>query len=284
MSFFLAFSAESQERMRFEERDLIIENGNAMRSGGHIVLILHGRGERPDNMLRMEMLSEATRRHATLVYPSSSDHRTPRIWRDGRHPFREGNEDTLYLQRLITHLSRNGENKIFIIGASSGAMMAYRMICEVPEMLEGVIAMIGNMPEPLKDTCNARRNAVRFMAINGDRDEVVSIHGGLVCSVGLPGCSGGRVLSFYDSLEIMSGINRCRGGMGRPIRYVNSTRNGEAMISVAQGAGCEEQTVGIIVHGMTHEWPIVFFENAGWNAKSVILDYLFMGLLPKRQE
>jgi polyhydroxybutyrate depolymerase len=237
--------SNAQDR-RFENRPIIVENEQALNRGGALFIVLHGGGGQAERMTRVGFGRYAQSRNYAVVYPQAES----RQWRDGR--LGDGREDVEYLRRLIAHFVRGRDNDVYVIGASNGGMMAYRMACEASDVIRGAVSVIGNMPQTLVSTCAPRR-PIRFLAINGDADRLVPIGGGEVCAEGIPGCRGGRVASMRTSLETIGRGNQCSYlDRGHPMTFRHV---GDLKASMMIATGCSKPVAGIVIHGGGHVWP-----------------------------
>ncbi len=68
-------------------------------------------------------------------------------------------------------------NKVFLMGFSQGAVMSYLMAFNAPELLHGVIALSGQLPEtsqPLETAKNTLRK-LPFLVMHGIHDDILPI-------------------------------------------------------------------------------------------------------------
>ena len=68
-------------------------------------------------------------------------------------------------------------NKVFLMGFSQGAVMSYLMAFNAPELLHGVIALSGQLPEtslPL-ETAKAAMRKLPFLVMHGIHDDVLPV-------------------------------------------------------------------------------------------------------------
>ncbi|QFT64316.1 PHB depolymerase family esterase [Roseivivax sp. THAF30] len=86
-------------------------------------------------------------------------------------------DDVGYISQAINSLVSQGiaqRGRIYLIGHSNGAMMAYRYACSRPGDVQGVVAMSGPL---LLGSC-ANAAGVRVAHIHGRRDSLVPVAGG----------------------------------------------------------------------------------------------------------
>jgi polyhydroxybutyrate depolymerase len=101
-------------------------------------------------------------------------------------------EDVTFIGRLLDRLESEftiDKARIFITGASKGAMMAYRVACELSDRIAGIASVSGRMD--LEDCRPAR--PVSILEMHGTDDALVPYEGGASAIkrwVMLDGCTG----------------------------------------------------------------------------------------------
>ena len=80
-------------------------------------------------------------------------------------------DDVGFLTRVITDLRRRGAGRVSVVGFSNGGMMAYRLACERPGLVDTVGVMSGTLEIP---RCDGRITALH---LHGDRDTAVPLEG-----------------------------------------------------------------------------------------------------------
>ena len=175
-----------------------------------VVIVLHGALMDGASMRRTFGLDKlAGEGEFVAVYPDG----IARRWNDGRpQPWRrrlERVDDVGFLTRLARHLVDEGiadERRIYLVGASNGGMMAYRVACEKPQAFAAYAAIIANMPANLVQKCRPRRG-VPMLIMNSTKDPLIPWEGG---QLGLGGRHG-RVVSTEESLAFWQRNNGCEG-------------------------------------------------------------------------
>ncbi|MDH7568274.1 MAG: PHB depolymerase family esterase [Armatimonadota bacterium] len=149
------------------------------------LLVLHGGGgaSAAEMARRTGMNRIADREGFVVVYPAGVNG----VWNDGRGAsFRRarGNadvDDVGFIRRLIATLTERGEAdpaRVYVMGASNGGMMAYRLGIELGDQLAAIAAVIANLPVNL-----AHRKPVRplpVLIMNGTDDPMMPWNGGPV--------------------------------------------------------------------------------------------------------
>ncbi|MDQ4098789.1 MAG: hypothetical protein M3144_13100 [Actinomycetota bacterium] len=88
-----------------------------------------------------------------------------------------GPDDVAFLERLIDDVQSEhnvDRTRVFAVGVSAGAMMAYRLACERPDRIAGVGSVAGAM---IVEECQAAKPA-SVIEIHGTADQVVPYEGG----------------------------------------------------------------------------------------------------------
>ena len=80
-------------------------------------------------------------------------------------------DDVGFLSQVVADLRRRGAGRIAVAGFSNGAMMAYRLGCTRPRLVDSVAAMSGTLELP---RC---AGPIRALALHGRRDQTVPFTG-----------------------------------------------------------------------------------------------------------
>lgn len=86
-------------------------------------------------------------------------------------------DDVGFISSLIDRISRKFPvDGVFVIGFSNGGMMAYRLVCEIPERLRGVTVVSGTL---VYGECDFERaKNVAILHIHGLKDHFIPFRGG----------------------------------------------------------------------------------------------------------
>ncbi len=168
----------------------------------------------------------------------------------GRHP---GADDIAFMRALIAHLEKTDSvdpDRIYVTGHSRGGMMAYRLGCELSDVVAAIAPVSGNMA-----TADGSANVpcslttpISVLAIHGTADRTIPMAGGRVDIVFSPMAD---VIARWRSLD---------GCAGSPKVNVAGTITTTAW-SCAGGSAVETR----ILEGGCHCWP--------WDAARVIADF-----------
>jgi polyhydroxybutyrate depolymerase len=175
-----------------------------------LVIVLHGGGGSGQKMQKLSGLNPKADKYGFIVvYPDGID----RNWNDGRkidnyRAHRDNIDDVGFISAMIDALARNyaiEPQRIYVTGASNGAMMSMRLACELSGKIRAVAPVIGSMPEDLMSDCSPARS-IPILMINGTEDPLVPWEGGFV-HFGRRKL--GRILSVPDTVEFWRSQNGC---------------------------------------------------------------------------
>ncbi len=175
-----------------------------------LVFALHGgggTGKRMDKLTGFDALAD---RHGFIViYPDAVD----KNWNDGRdltnyRSQRENIDDVGFISALIDTISDQytvDRTRVYTTGASNGAMMSFRLACELTDKITAIAPVIGSLGENISKTCAPSR-PIAVIIIGGTGDPLVPWSGG---HVHLFRRKLGKVLSFADTTGFWVAHNGC---------------------------------------------------------------------------
>lgn len=168
-----------------------------------LVLVLGGVGNSAENMASAtEFDRAASLGNFVVAYPEGVD----LSWNAGfccASGTTSGVDDVEFVSRLIDELVVDygiDPARVFATGVSAGAMMAYRLGCELPGRIAGVGSVAGTM---ILDQCQPEE-AVPVIEIHGTADPLVPYEGGPVRPEGVatqPAPSSREVVERWASLN-----------------------------------------------------------------------------------
>jgi polyhydroxybutyrate depolymerase len=223
------------------------------------VIVLHGALVTAENTSSWYGFAEAARRHRfAAVFPRG----IALQWNDGRDAWMSGVDDVAFLKRLVRELSSRAvadSERLYIVGVSSGGMMALRMLCEASELFAGAATVVASMPAAAGGRCRPRR-PVPVIMFNGTDDPVIPYEGG---GVGFGGWQG-RVWSAEATAAFLARANGCDAATrerlgGNPSRgairitrlaWLRCSAQGRVTLYRIEGGGHQ-------VFGHTNYFPLV---------------------------
>lgn len=183
-----------------------------------ILITLHGKG---GNGKSMEILTRrgfeklAEKEGFLVIYPDGielnwNDGRTDEESKDRAHT--ENIDDVGFISDLIDFMIGNynaDPRRVFITGISNGAIMAYRLACELSDKITAIAPVDGNIPVMIYPGCNPSF-PVSVLTINNVNDPLVPFEGGDIHS-SLLKVKLGKVLSVEKSVEFWVTRDKCSG-------------------------------------------------------------------------
>jgi len=208
-----------------------------------LVVALHGGLGTPEQFAaasRFEALADAE--HFIVVFPAGVE----RTWNGGaccRPASALRVDDTGFLAALIEQLQAAlpvDSGRVLVTGHSNGAIMAFRLACERPDVVDAVVPVAGSLEI---DRCQPSR-AVPLLDIHGDADRNHPLEGG----------QGDRSIANVDFRSTAGTMATWSAAMGcaqpPPTRV-------EGALTTTAWQGCRDgvRTELLVIAGADHPWP-----------------------------
>jgi polyhydroxybutyrate depolymerase len=181
-----------------------------------LVIVLHGRGGNGESMVlvtRKGFNKLADKDGFFVVYPDGVELN----WNDGRmdeeandRAHRENIDDVGFISELIDSMIEDyniDPKRVYVTGISNGAIMSYRLACELSHKIAAIAPVDGNIPHLLLRECSPSM-PVSVLAINNVNDPLVPFEGGEINSI-FHRLKLGKVLSVNESIEFWVKRNQC---------------------------------------------------------------------------
>jgi polyhydroxybutyrate depolymerase len=181
-----------------------------------LVIALHGRGGNGESMIlvtRKGFDKLADKDGFFVVYPDGIELN----WNDGRmdeeandRAHRENIDDVGFISALIDYMIEDyniDPKRVYVTGISNGAIMSYRLACELSNKIAAIAPVDGNIPHLLFPECSPSM-PVSVLAINNVNDPLVPFEGGEINSI-FHRIKLGKVLSVNESIEFWVKRNQC---------------------------------------------------------------------------
>lgn len=218
---FPVFSASGQ-KSSFEFKGLrrtfilYLPASHENQAGLPLVIALHGRGGKGRSMIiltRKEFNKLADKDGFIVVYPDGIE----KNWNDGRmdeeandRAHRENIDDVGFISALIDFMIKDYKidpGRVYVTGISNGAIMSYRLACEISGKIAAIAPVDGNIPRMVYKECSPAF-PVSVLAVNNVNDPLVPYEGGEIYGhfhrVKL-----GEVLSVAESVRFWVNRNGC---------------------------------------------------------------------------
>ena len=208
-----------------------------------LVVAMHGGLGTPEQFAENSRFDQAAEAHGFLVvYPEG----VGRTWNGGAccgQAARQNIDDVAFISALIDHLREGFDidpNRVFATGHSNGAIMSFRLACELSDKIAGIGAVAGSLEV---STCSAPR-PVAVLAIHGDADQNHPLVGGM----GPNSVAGVPFASLASSMEALRKANGCSAA-------TDTSREGAVTTSIWRGCRPGGETEQRIIAGASHAWP-----------------------------
>jgi polyhydroxybutyrate depolymerase len=224
-----------------------------------VVIVLHGGGGSSSGAARQSGMSvKADKENFLAVYPDGSGVARSRLltWNSGNccgYAMKSGVDDIAFIRAMLDRLQRDyavDAKRVYVTGISNGAMMAYRVACEMSDRIAAIAPVAGaqNIDCP-------RAGPLSVMIIHGAKDQNVLLDGGEPTKrFGPPRTD--RSVAYAASF--WAAQNRCAD---RPQQQLTATLRTDVYTGCKGGTGI---SVYIVENG-GHSWP-------GGERMSAILD------------
>lgn len=214
-----------------------------------LMVVLHGgTGNAQHSSLTMGMNQIAIENGFFVAYPDGTGTalgENRRVWNAGRCcavAARKNINDVKFIAAMIAELVRNypiDRRRIYVTGESNGAMLTYRLMCELPHVFAAAIAVSGTL---MTDTCQQGQDTA-FFDIHGSADSSVPYTGGRG-----QGLSAAVFRSVPDSLALIAKLRKC----AKPVRKVFANGDIDETYVCAEGAPMRS----LLIQGGGHAWPL----------------------------
>lgn len=216
-------------------------------AGAYVPLVigLHGgfgSGEQFENTTGMDAEAETGRFIA--VYPDGTG--SIRTWNGGNccgYAARTDVDDVGFISVLIDTVAHDypvDRGRVYAVGHSNGAILAFRLACELSPKIAAIAAVAGSLERP---GCSPSR-PVSVLLIHGDADQNHPIDGG----IGPDSVSGVPFNSVADTMDTVSRAMGCSSAADVSV---------DGAITTTQWQGCPGGTAVElqVIAGGSHAWP-----------------------------
>lgn len=237
-----------------------------------LVIALHGRGGNGESMIlitRKGFNKLSDRDGFIVVYPDGIQMN----WNDGRmdekandRAHRENIDDVGFISALIDSMINDyntDPKRVYVTGISNGAIMSYRLACELSHKITAIAPVDGNMPELLISVCSPSRY-MSVLAINNTYDPLVPYNGGEIYG-SIRKVNLGKVLSVNESIQFWVNRDRCSMTPVMTVEPDRDPKDGTKVTKKQYFNGMEGTEVILYsVEGGGHTWPGGFQYMPEW--------------------
>lgn len=214
-----------------------------------LVIALHGGGGSGEQCETDYNLTEkANAENFAIVYPDgvqSDGILRARTWNAGTccdYAVEKNIDDVLFISVMIDEILKNHKinpKKVFATGMSNGAILSYRLACEIPNKITAIAAVSG--PMSLKSECKSTK-PIPILHLHSVLDQRVPVNGGT-------GIAGNTFPAVITGLNTWSKLNECKT-LAKVIKD-------DAKYKLTQWLDCKNNA--IITYYLTkdggHSWP-----------------------------
>lgn len=213
-----------------------------------LVIVMHGAGGNGSGIESISGFNDLAESEGFIaVYPDGISG----VWNDGRTGSVQLREidDVAFIEQMIDFLSGKlniDARRIYATGYSMGAMMSYRLACEVPERIAAVAGVASTMPEYVAPMC-VNRMPVPVMIVQGTDDTVVPWTGYMA--------GRGGYMSAADSLRYWGWHNNCQTYSG--ISPQEAVEDDGTLVLTQRYTDCTDGA-DVVLYGIYyggHTWP-----------------------------
>ena len=224
-----------------------------------LVIALHGGGGTSQGMMRLteNRFNElADSEKFIVVYPDAIE----KNWNDGRgledyYSQRENVDDVGFISTLIDTLAGQyniDRSRVYVTGISNGALMSFRLACEIPEKIAAIAPVAGSMLENFSDIFTPSL-PMPVLMINGIEDPLVPWGGG---AIHFGDRELGNVISVEESIDFWVDYDNCTSNTTRVWLPDLDPDDGTRVYKEVHGNGTGgTEVILIAIEGGGHTWP-----------------------------
>ncbi len=224
-----------------------------------LLIALHGGGGTGAGMIRLTgggFNDLADEEGFVVVYPDAVEGN----WNDGRgldryRSQREDIDDVGFISALIDKIASERPidlNRVYVTGISNGALMSFRLACELSDRIAAIAPVDGSMLANFSTQCSPTE-PVPVLMMNGIDDPLVPWEGGQIHFGDL---DLGEVLSVNDSVNFWVHHNNCSENATSTWEPDRDPDDGTRVYREEYGNGTDDSEVILYaVEGGGHTWP-----------------------------
>ncbi len=216
-----------------------------------LMIVLHGGLGNAGQAEKMTGMNDVADTGKFLVaYPEGTGGRfgfmkDKKTWNAGRccgQAVTQNSDDVLFIKKLIEDVHARYQidtRRVYVTGISNGAMMAYRLACDIPEKIAAIVPVSGTLAV---DSCDGAKD-IPVLHIHGDQDQNVPFSGGK----GEDSVAGVSHRSVPETIALITRSRRCAAP---------EQKNVENAIQISSYRCSNGAPVELyVIKGGKHVWP-----------------------------
>lgn len=224
-----------------------------------LIVVLHGGGGSARSIVRLtqgHFNKIADREGAYVVYPEG----VRKFWNEGRnlplsYAHRNDVDDVAFIRSLIQDLSEKypiDKERVFVTGMSNGGLMAFKLACELPDLITAIAPVTASLPRDIVNECSNVRGT-SLIIINGTEDPYMPYQGGMITVFD---AERGEVISTRETVRYWLEKNGCPMHSEKKMMPDNDRKDGTT-VTVYAYSGCQTGVRVVLyrVEGGGHTWP-----------------------------
>jgi polyhydroxybutyrate depolymerase len=227
-----------------------VPRGVAGRVDLPVVVGLHGGGGNGEQFERQSQLSDvADRAGFVAVYPDGNGRTRLLTWNAGTccgYARDQGIDDVRFVAAMLDELTsryRIDPRRVYVTGLSNGAMMSYRIACELADRITAIAPVAGALNV---DSCRPSR-PLSVLVLHGTADPMVPYQGGPPTRT-VPGAGSWQNGSVPDAVAFWTTQDRCPSSP-------TQSRDG-VVVRTSYGPCADGVEVNLYtIEGGGHAWP-----------------------------
>lgn len=226
---------------------LIVQHERLKKSRRAMVIVLHGGkgyGPRLRHNLGLEDIIGSS--SPVLLYPNAIGGN----WNVTSSV--AGRYDSEFIGDLVAKLVADGiadRHRIFLVGSSSGGVMALRLVCEHSSVFAGAAILIASLPVELAQSCHLT-HALPFLLIAGTADPLIPYNGGNADLAD----NKSALLSVEDTVAIFAQAAHC-GASKTTMQFPHHDAGDDTRAYLEKFDGCKAPVELVRIEGGGHTIP-----------------------------
>ena len=225
----------------------VYEPTDLKKSAAVMVVIHGGMGNADHSLATMGFQPVADKEKFLVVIPNGTGTLfggDRRVWNAGLCcgvAVRQDIDDISFFKKMLSELQTNfsiDSKRIYVTGMSNGAMMTYRLICEIPNTFAAAISVAGSL---VLENCQSGSETA-LLHIHGMKDKSVPYNGGMG-----EGLARFKYHPLQESIDHFAKMKKCSAP--------TTTKQTNGDETVDYSCGTNPPIKFMKIKDLTHAWP-----------------------------